>query len=335
MNEIEAVYYEKLKEGLVECSLCPHHCRLQEGQSGLCQVRVNYAGKLITTNFGEISSLALDPIEKKPLFHFYPGSIILSAGSFGCNLACSFCQNYTIAHGIPTTRYLEPEQLVEIANRNRNEGSIGLAFTYNEPSIWYEYILATAPLLREQGLKTVLVSNGYLEKEPLERLLPYIDAFNIDVKAFNDRFYPQMCRGQLSAVKDTVERVIGRTHVEITTLLITGVNDGEEEIRDLSRWIASLDPDTVLHLSRYHPAYRLNLPPTPEKTIRKARDIAREYLNFVYTGNLAGENNDTYCRKCGNILIKRNDYDIDSRGINNGLCSSCGSPISYIQCLSS
>ncbi|MDD3364541.1 MAG: AmmeMemoRadiSam system radical SAM enzyme [Syntrophomonas sp.] len=331
MAEIEAMYYEKMDKGVVRCVLCPQHCKLKDGQVGLCRVRSNRAGVLFTSNYGEISSLALDPIEKKPLFHFYPGSCILSAGSFGCNLACSFCQNYGVAHGNPPTHYLEPESLVELTRNSCEDGSIGLAFTYNEPSIWYEYILAVAPRLKEQGLKSVLVTNGYVEKEPLERLLPYIDACNIDVKAFNAQFYPELCQGKLQAVKETVENVIGKMHVEITTLLIPGKNDGEPEIRELSRWLASLDPNIVLHLSRYHPAYKLNLPPTPEATMIRAQEIAREYLNFVYTGNLPGEENNTYCRHCGNLLIQRNAYHVQLRGMEDEMCSSCQVKPTYIK----
>jgi len=331
MAEVEALYYKKLDNEVVRCVLCPHHCKLKGGQVGLCRVRSNHSGVLFTSNYGEISSLALDPIEKKPLFHFYPGSWILSAGSFGCNLACSFCQNYSIAHGNPSTRFMEAQAMAELTWRSRSDASIGLAFTYNEPSIWYEYILATAPLLHEKGLKTVLVTNGYLEKEPLQRLLPYIDACNIDVKAFNEDFYPQLCRGKLQAVKETVERVVGHTHLEITTLLIPGINDSDEEIRELARWLADLDKDIVLHLSRYHPAYKLSLPPTPEETIKRAGAIAREYLHFVYTGNLPGEENNTYCRNCGNLLIRRNAHHVRLSGIENGLCRSCGDNPSYIK----
>lgn len=332
MTAMEAMFYEKIGDERVRCNLCPHQCRLKPGQAGLCRIRTNREGVLMTHNYGEISSLALDPIEKKPLFHFYPGTYILSAGSYGCNLACSFCQNYAIAHGNPPTRFIEPEKLVEITDQSRSKGSIGIAYTYNEPSIWYEYLMAVAPRIKERGMKNVLVTNGYIEKEPLEKLLPYIDAFNIDMKAFNKSFYPQLCSGQLQPVKDTVERISSHEiHMEVTTLIIPGMNDSDEEISNLARWLASLNPKIVLHLSRYHPAYKLNLPPTPEATLKRVYQTAREHLDFVYTGNLPGEQNDTHCLNCGNLLIARNAYRIETKGIEQGECKQCHQKIDYIQ----
>lgn len=282
-------YFTNEEAGFIRCQLCPHQCRLKDGQAGLCRVRVHQDGELIALNYGEVSSLALDPIEKKPLYHFYPGSMILSVGSWGCNLACSFCQNYSIAHQSPATRFMMPGELLDITVDCCAQGSIGLAFTYNEPVMWQEYIMDLAPLLQARGLKVVMVSNGFIENKPLQDLLPYIDAMNIDVKAFNDKFYQRFCKARLDKVKNTVEAALGQAHIEITTLLIPGENDNEAEIRALARWLASLDPNTVLHLSRYYPAYKMDLPPTPVHTLKKARDIAREYLNYVYLGNVPGE----------------------------------------------
>ncbi len=330
MPRIEARYYEKLDQERVRCLLCPHHCLLKEGQKGICRVRVNESGKLFTLNYEEVVSLALDPIEKKPLFHFYPGKLILSAGTFGCNFSCAFCQNYLLAQENPGSRRIDSDTMVEIALKARKEDSIGIAFTYNEPSIWYEYILETAKKLQENDLQAVLVSNGYIDKAPLEELLPFIDAMNIDLKAFSDSFYQRLCKGKLEAVKETIERAVGMTHVEITTLVIPGENDNMKEIADMSKWIASLNSEIPFHLSRYHPAYRLQKPATPIQTLKEAQNIARKHLDFVYTGNIAEENN-TVCKECGQILIKRNVYDTQICGLQENRCINCGSPINYIK----
>ncbi|MDD3889140.1 MAG: AmmeMemoRadiSam system radical SAM enzyme [Syntrophomonadaceae bacterium] len=330
MPRVEARFYEKMDDNRVRCVLCPHHCLLKEDQRGLCRVRVNQEGRLYSLNYAELASLALDPIEKKPLFHFFPGSLILSTGTFGCNLACAFCQNYALAHEEPVTRRVDVSGLVDAALQCKPQGSVGVAFTYNEPSIWYEYVRDAAVKLKENDLKVVLVTNGYIEKQPLEELLPYIDAMNIDVKAFTDEFYRRNCRGKLDAVKATVETAVGKTHVEITNLVIPGENDAPGEIEGLARWLASLDPDIPLHLSRYHPAYQFQKEATPEKTLEMARDAARQYLNFVYLGNLGGENNNTFCRACGKLLISRNVYHTHITGLERGNCTNCGSKIAYI-----
>lgn len=332
MPEAKALYYEEVKDGSLRCLLCPHHCRLKDGQVGLCRVRKNKNGVLVTSNYGEISSAALDPIEKKPLFHFYPGSAILSVGTFGCNLNCRFCQNYSIAHGDPPTECVLPESLVKMAEEARKGGSIGVAFTYNEPSVWYEYIREAAPMLKEKGLKTVLVSNGFMEENPLREILPFIDAANIDVKSFNEDFYRQICRGRLEPVLKAVEKMAEKIHVEVTTLLIPGKNDSSDEIRELCRWLAGLDESIPLHLNRYHPAYKmLDIPATPADTLYRARDLAEEYLNFVYIGNLAGEENSTRCPVCGNVLIVRNYFHVNVCGIKNRQCTRCGSKVDFIK----
>lgn len=326
----EAMFYEKLEGKKVRCLLCPHQCLLKEEQKGLCRVRVNQRGKLFSLNYGELVSLAMDPIEKKPLFHFCPGSLILSAGTFGCNLACAFCQNYVLAHENPDTRSVEPEALVTAARQYKEEGSAGVAFTYNEPAIWYEYVRETAEKLKQENLKVVLVTNGYISKQPLEAILPYVDAMNIDVKAFNEEFYRRNCRGKLEAVQAAVETAVDKTHVEITNLVIPKENDDTDEIKALARWLASLSPDIPLHLSRYHPAYRFQREPTPERTLKQVQDAAREYLKFVYLGNLAQEENNTLCQTCGQILIRRNMFHTHILGMQNGRCSNCGSEIEYI-----
>jgi pyruvate formate lyase activating enzyme len=326
----EAMFYEQNTPERLKCLLCPHHCRLREGQEGLCRVRVNQEGQLITLNYAEVASLALDPIEKKPLYHFYPGSLILSAGTFGCNLSCAFCQNYSLAHEKPPTKTIAASTLVEIARQVETEGSVGLAFTYNEPSIWYEYVREVAEGLKEHGLQVVLVTNGFIESKPLQEILPFVDAMNIDVKSFNNDFYRQHCRGKLQPVLNTVEKAATATHVEVTTLLIPGENDEAEEISSLARWLASLNKSIPLHLSRYHPAYKFNHSATPVKSLQVARELAQEHLNFVYLGNIPGEGNTTNCLNCGEVLVKRSVYQVEVKALKDGHCQHCGSKIDYI-----
>lgn len=325
----QTMFSRPLEDSSVQCLLCPHQCRVKPGKAGICRVRSNQAGSLVTSNYGQVASLALDPIEKKPLYHFYPGSMILSAGTYGCNLSCSFCQNYALAHQTPQTQYVPPETMVEIAERSRESGSIGLAFTYNEPSVWYEYIWDCARLLKERGQKVVLVTNGYIEALPLEQLLPYIDALNIDVKAFQNDFYKKLCKGTLEPVKKSVEMAARHCHVEITTLIIPEDNDQTEDIEALAGWLASIRPEIPLHLSRYHPAYYYDRPPTPESTLIAAQQAALRHLPFVYLGNIGGSN-DTLCLNCHRPLIRRTYYRTERVHFNRGRCNSCGSRANYI-----
>ncbi|MGI6433786.1 MAG: AmmeMemoRadiSam system radical SAM enzyme [Syntrophomonadaceae bacterium] len=326
----QAMFYDKHQEQGLICHLCPHHCRIKPGKRGICRVRSNQAGTLVTENYGRVASLALDPIEKKPLFHFFPGHMILSAGTFGCNLSCSFCQNYTLAHESPATQYISPETLSIITARARVQGSIGMAFTYNEPSIWYEYIWDCTQIFKEQGLKVVLVTNGYIEAKPLQKLLPCIDAMNIDVKAFTNDFYKRLCKGTLEPVLQTVKTAAQHTHVEVTTLLIPGENDQLEDIEALARWLASIRPEIPLHLSRYHPAYKYQQQaPTPEETLLKAQAAARQHLPFVYLGNVLQGNN-THCLHCQAPLIRRSYYQTELIHLQDGQCAACGNPIDYI-----
>ncbi|MDR9756757.1 MAG: AmmeMemoRadiSam system radical SAM enzyme [Thermoanaerobacterales bacterium] len=243
-------------------------------------------GVLYTLNYGKLTSWGIDPIEKKPLHRFYPGSWIFSVGTFGCNFHCGFCQNWEIAHGDPPTKEVTAEELVGIALDARRAGSIGIAYTYSEPMIWYEFVYDTAKRAQQEGLKNVLVTNGFVQKEPFMELLPFIDAMNIDVKAFTDEFYRKTCGGRLEPVLRTVELAHQSCHVEITTLVVPGMNDSEEEISSLVDWIASLDPSIPLHLSRYFPRYKFDLPPTPIDTLKRAKEIALKKLKYVYLGNV-------------------------------------------------
>jgi pyruvate formate lyase activating enzyme len=326
----EAMYYEKNGDGTVHCFLCPHHCRIAPGRTGTCRVRKNIDGTLYSLNYGRVSSWGMDPIEKKPLYHFYPGSWIFSCGSFGCNFRCKFCQNWQIAQltDVPTEG-VTAEELVRAARRQKQ--NIGIAYTYNEPTIWYEFVIECARIARREGLKNVLVTNGFIEREPLEEILPYIDAMNIDVKAYTEDFYRDLASGRLSPVKQTVERAQLDCHVEITTLLIPGMNDGENEVEALAKWLSSLRKDIPLHLTRYFPNYKLDLPPTPVETIKRASSIAKKYLDYVYTGNIIDdEGNNTCCPKCGAILIRRRGYDIKVE-MEDSRCKNCGQAVPIVE----
>ena len=283
----EALYFEKYDNKTVLCRLCPHNCKIKPDRLGACRVRKNIDGVLYSMNYGRVASIALDPIEKKPLYHFYPGTNIVSAGTFGCNLKCSFCQNWSIAHKEATTVEVMPEQLVKKAVEAKHLGNIGIAYTYNEPSIWYEYVLETAKLAREQQLVNVLVTNCFINLEPLRELLPYIDALNIDVKAYTSGFYKNICKGELEAVKATVKEAAPVCHIEVTTLVIPGLNDSTAEIGELSKWLASISKEIPLHLSRFFPNYLMqDRPSTPLATLEQAHAEASKYLSHVHLGNV-------------------------------------------------
>lgn len=284
----EARYYEPLGEEQVWCHLCPHNCKIKAGQLGICCGRQNIEGVLYTLNYNRVTSLAVDPIEKKPLYHYYPGRNILSVGTFGCNFRCGFCQNWEIAHqDSPATREVTPETLVKVAlEAQKASYSIGIAYTYSEPLIWYEYVYDTAKMAHQQGLKNVLVTNGFVQKEPLLELLPFIDALNIDVKAFTEEYYRKTCGGKLEPVLRTVELAQESCHVEITTLVVPGMNDSDQEINALVDWIASLNPRIPLHFSRYFPQYQFDLPATPLETLARACEIASSKLDYVHIGNV-------------------------------------------------
>jgi len=272
----------------VSCGICPHRCNLKEGQTGLCRVRSNRGGQIRCDNYGLVTSLALDPIEKKPLHRFFPGSTILSVGSFGCNMHCPFCQNFEISMAdIDTSAYtlISPEKLISQAVSMKSKDNIGVAFTYNEPFVGYEYVYDSSALAHKNDLKTVLVTNGYVNEEPLLRLLPYIDAMNIDLKTFSVDYYRRL-GGNLEDVKRTILLSSFTCHVEVTTLIVPGENDTDEEMRSLSAWLASVDPDIPLHISRFFPRYKmLDRPATKTKTVYHLAGIAREALHFVYEGN--------------------------------------------------
>ena len=297
---------------------------------GACGVRRVEAGKLLTLNYNRCASLAVDPIEKKPLYHFYPGWLILSAGTFGCNLHCSFCQNWSLAHGESRdTENLSAPSLLQILQDRSPKEQLGIAYTYNEPSVWYEFVHESSRLMHEHGFKNVLISNGMINAKPLANLLPYIHGMNIDVKAFSDDFYRHHCRGTgLDVVKRTVEQAKGHCHVELTYLIIPSLNDSTAEIGEFVTWVASLDPNIPVHFSRYYPQYRLQLPPTPVETLERAWEMARQKLSYVYLGNVPdNRHSSTYCPVCSQLLIERRDYVVKKRGLTGRNCCACGNTI--------
>ena len=284
---------------MAECEVCFRRCRIAEGETGACGARINRGGRILPVYYGKLSSLALDPIEKKPLMHFYPGSMILSAGSLGCNLQCPFCQNHEIAQRegnrfTAETEEVGPERLAELAEYYRRKGNIGIAFTYNEPLVGYEYVRDTAKLAHEKGLKCVLVTNGTAALPVLAELAPYIDAMNIDLKGFTDRYYREVLKGERKMTMDFIREAVKGCHVELTTLIVPGENDTREEILELSGWIAGLQDiyggktgrEIPLHISRFFPRHRMtDRAATPVKKVYELAETAREKLKYVYTGN--------------------------------------------------
>ena len=280
----ESVHCELLEEGKVRCLLCPNYCLLKKGETGRCGVRQNQNGRLYSLIYGETTSVALDPIEKKPLYHFHPGNSILSLGTKGCNLKCPWCQNWTISQDLSCpTEKMTPEEAVV---RAKQLNSFGIAYTYNEPFIWYEFVYDTARLAHQEGLKNVLVTNGYVNQKPLEEIIGLIDAMNIDVKSMEESFYQKYCGGKLAPVLKSAELSAKRCHIEITNLIIPTLNDKQRDFQKLTDWVAEkLGKDTPLHFSRFFPAYKIDIPPTPIETLKAAEAIAKKRLRFVYLGN--------------------------------------------------
>ncbi len=326
----EACYVSRMRqadffrdaEKTTDCFLCPNRCRITEGRRGRCLGRGRENGTMKLFNYGVVAAANSDPIEKKPLYHFYPGSHILSVGTYGCNLHCRFCQNCDLSQEIQPGEQVPPERLAAVAASHR--GNIGVAFTYNEPGIWYEYIIDTAPLLRARGFHPVLVTNGYLEPEPWERLCLVSDAMNIDIKAFTEEFYRDICHGKLAPVLANIAMAVAKgVHVELTHLVVTGLNDNPEPFTRLVDWVATLDERIPLHLSRYFPRFHETAPPTDPAVLEEFRRIAARRLRYVYLGNVGSdEGNDTRCPNCGKVWIHRDGYDVSIR--HDGATCVCG-----------
>lgn len=330
-------YWHRLDDGRLQCDVCPRFCKLRRGQRGLCFVRGRAGDEIVLTTYGRSSGFCIDPIEKKPLNHFLPGTPVLSFGTAGCNLACKFCQNWDISKSREFDRLQDRASPEGIADAALDSGCRSVAFTYNDPVIFLEYAVDVANACRERGLKTVAVTAGYVAQGAREELFGCMDAANVDLKAFTERFYRKVCGGHLDAVLDTLVYLRRETSTwfEITTLLIPGENDGDVEIEEMSRWIAEhLGPDVPLHFTAFHPDWKmLDKPPTPPATLTRAREIAlRNGLRYVYTGNVHDHTgSSTYCAGCGAVLIGRDwyvlsDWNVEARG-GAGRCAGCTAPL--------
>jgi pyruvate formate lyase activating enzyme len=297
---------------------------LEEGDDGLCGTRGNVAGVMVAKQYGRLVSAAVDPIEKKPLYHFHPGQPILSVAALGCNLHCQFCQNWSISQDFRgQTRDVTPAQIVADAQK---AGSMGIAYTYSEPLVWFEFVRDTATLAHENGLKNVIVSNGFLNREPMQELAPLIDAANIDLKSMDDSFYKKICKARLQPVLDNIERCHEHgIHLEITNLVIPGQNDREDQIMKLVDFVAGVDEKIPVHFSAYYPSYKVVAPPTPPQTLMHAARIAHRRLPFVYLGNVMVDGgSDTLCPGCGAVVIQRTGYRILNKLTREGGCAECG-----------
>ncbi|HNQ03520.1 MAG TPA: AmmeMemoRadiSam system radical SAM enzyme [Thiobacillaceae bacterium] len=329
-----ARWWHPLADNRIQCDLCPRDCKLHEGQRGACFVRKMENGRMILTTYGRSSGFCVDPIEKKPLNHFYPGSSVFSFGTAGCNLACRFCQNWDISKSRDMDRLMDIASPEQIAQRARDMGCLSVAYTYNDPVIFAEYAMDTATACRALGLKSVAVSAGYMHKEPTAQFYAHMDAANVDLKSMSDAFYVKYCSGHLQPVLDTLVYLVRQTPVwvEITTLLIPGLNDSDEEIRRMADWILrELGPDVPLHFSAFHPDWKMtDIPPTPASNLSHARRLALEAgLNYVYTGNVHDPLGDTtFCPNCERAVIVRDLYEIPEYRLgDDGRCPNCGTAI--------
>jgi len=333
----EAMLWEPVGDGRVRCNLCAHRCLIAEGKRGVCVVRVNQDGALRTCTYGKLISRGLDPIEKKPLYHFLPGAESLSVATVGCNLRCDYCQNHHLSQyprehnggvpGEPTS----PERLVQEAQQ---AGVKVIAYTYTEPTVFFEMAYDTAMAAHRAGLRNVFVSNGYMTREAADAIAPYLDAINIDLKSFSEEFYRKYCGGTLQPVLDTIEHMVALgIWVEVTTLVIPGRNDGLKELTWLAQFLRGVSRDIPWHLSRFAPAYELHdRPPTPITKLRMARDVGREAgLRYVYVGNVPGEGEDTHCPQCNALLLRRAGFHVqDGQLTSDGRCGACDEPIAGV-----
>jgi len=331
----EVLTYDKVGENL-NCKVCERKCIIKEGDTGFCSMRANIGGKLCALNYGAASSVAVDPIEKKPLFHFYPGSTVFSLGSVGCNFRCKHCQNWNISQANLdeiSTREILPEEAIRLT---KQYGCKSIAWTYNEPTIWFEYTYDSAKLAKKEHIATVYVTNGYMSEESFDLIKPYLDAANIDLKGMSDKFYRDLCQARLQPVLDNIKRFYDNgTHIEITNLIIPTYNDSEEDIKALVKFmVEETGLEVPLHFTRFFPYYELGqLPPTPVESLRRAYNIAKEAgMKYVYIGNVStGGEESTLCPECGKVLIQRNGFEIvDDKLKKTRKCPTCKAPINII-----
>ncbi len=332
---VEVMFYKKLPENKIECGICPRRCKIAPLERGYCGNKENRGGKYYTLVYGAVCAAHVDPIEKKPLFHYLPGSPAFSIATAGCNFECRFCQNWQIAQYRPEqvrNESMPPERVVELA---RITGSKTIAYTYSEPVVFHKFMYDTARLARSEGIGSVMISNGYILPEPMEKLCEVLTGVKIDLKAFTERFYRNTCSGELKPVLETL-KLLKRLKMwtEIVVLIVPTLNDGKEEIQQMCRWILdNLGPDVPVHFSRFYPSYKIkNLPPTPLQTLEMAHRIAKETgLHYVYLGNVWGHPaENSYCPKCHKIIIRRVGYKVAAVEIQDGKCNFCGSPIAGV-----
>jgi len=330
----EAICYEKLERGDVRCGLCNHSCRIKPGKRGICGVRENRDGTLETLVYGKLIAMHVDPIEKKPLYHFMPGHLSYSIATAGCNFRCLHCQNADISQ-MPAERGIVPGEFVEaeeVVAEALATGCKSIAYTYTEPTIFFEYALDVSKLAKERGLKNVFVSNGYMSEEATRTTEPYLDAINVDLKG-DDEFYKKVCGARLEPVKRTIELMwsLG-IWVEVTTLLIPDYNDSDRQLREIADFLVGISPDMPWHVTAFYPTYRLkDAPPTPAKTIRRAAEIGRDAsLSYVYGGNIPGEDENTICPACGEMLVERFGFRVARNGVVEGRCPKCGEEVAGV-----
>ena len=328
----EALLYSKLEENKVSCFLCHHHCTIADGKFGICSVRENRGGILYTHSHGRLISGHNDPIEKKPLYHFFPGSTSYSIAAMGCNFQCGFCQNWQISQMKEAERLrLQPQEVEprEIVTQAKRSGSISISYTYTEPTIFFEYAYETGRLAKEEGLYNVFVTNGFMSEEMIDTMHPNLDAANVDLKSFSDDFYRKVCKGRLAPVLRNIEKMKQlNIWVEVTTLLVTGLNDSEDELTKLTQFLAGVDRGMPWHISRFFPQYQMdNLDVTPSRSLNRAYQIGKEAgLRYVYLGNV-GTNNNTFCPSCNKLLIERVGFSARRNMVKDGKCPGCGSPV--------